>query len=340
MNTKIAPFAAACLLACVESAAADPVEDFYRTATIQLAAPTEAGDGYDATTRWVGRHLGRFIPGSPKIVVQNRIGAAGLQAANYTYEQAPRDGTFMALLHQTSALSQAKGDPGVRYDAARYNWIGSPISPVEVFAVWSNTGIKTMDDAKRISVAIGATGQTAQNFIYPKLANELLGTKFKIVLGYAGGAGMNLAMERNETQGRGAYPWLLLKATRGDWLRDGRLSLLAHPGLEPLPDAPQMPRYVDIAPTPEAKSVFELNARVAGMGRPFVMPPDVPTERVAAVRRAFAAMLTDSEFMAEADKMQEEVKYTSGEKLKELVDGILRVDAATMDRFRNALAAH
>ena len=255
------------------------------------------------------------------------------------FAQAPRDGTYMGLLHQTSALSQVKGEQGVRYDAAKFNWIGSPISPVEIFAVWADTGIKTMDDAKRISVAIGATGRTAQNFIYPKLANELLGTKFKIVLGYAGGAGMNLAMERRETQGRGAYPWLLLKATHPEWLRSGQLSLLAHPFLEPLPDAPGTPRYVDLAQTPEAKSVFEMNARVAGMGRPFAMPPEVPAERVEAVRRAFAEMIRDPEFMAEADKMQEEVKFTSGEKIAELAVGILKTEPTTMERFRKALEA-
>jgi tripartite-type tricarboxylate transporter receptor subunit TctC len=320
-------------------ARADDVADFYKTTTLRLIVAADAGDGYDSIGRVVARNLGRHIPGNPRIVVENMGGASGRLAANYAYTLAPKDGSALVELLQTTPLGQTLGENGVRYDAAKFNWIGTPLTPVDVFVVWSATGIKTMQDATHIVASIGATSATAQNYIYPQLANELLGAKFRIVTGYSGGNSINLAMERNEVQGRGAFPWVLLKATHQDWLRNNKLSLLAYMSLEPPPDLHGVPRLVDLAPNEQARAVLELMAATADVGRPLAMPPGAPHERVAAVRRAFDEMARDPAFVADAASIKEEVAPKTGAELEELVRRIVTVPPATIERFRAALAA-
>ena len=331
---------AVAMLVCAanQGARADAVSDFYKGATIRLIISADAGDGYDSIGRMVARNLGKHIPGNPKVVPENMGGASGRVAANYAYTLAPKDGTAIVELLQTAPIGQTLGEDGVRYDAAQFNFIGTPLTPVDIFIVWSATGVKSMDDARRIPVSIGATSATAQNYIYPQLANELLGTKFRLVTGYPGGNGINLAMERHEVQGRGAFPWVLLKATKAEWLKDGKLSLLAHTSLEPLHDAPNVPRLVDLAPNEDARAVFELMAMTSDVGRPFAMPPGAPADRVTAVRRAFDAMVKDPEFIADAAQIKEEVEPKSGEDLQDLVRRIVNVQPSTIARFRAALA--
>jgi tripartite-type tricarboxylate transporter receptor subunit TctC len=266
-------------------------------------------------------------------------GASGRLAANYAYTLAPKDGSAIVEMLQTTPLGQTLAETGVRYDATQFNWIGTPLTPVDVFVAWSATGIKTMQDATRIVASIGATSATAQNYIYPQLANELLGTKFRIVTGYSGGNSINLAMERNEVQGRGAFPWVLLKATKPDWLKDDKLSLLAYMSLEPPPDLHNVPRLVDLAPNDQARAVLQLMAATADVGRPLAMPPGTPPDRVAAVRRAFDEMVEDPAFIADAASIKEEVSPKNGAELAELVRQIVTVPPSTIERFRAALAA-
>jgi tripartite-type tricarboxylate transporter receptor subunit TctC len=320
------------------AAHADSVADFYKNTPMTLVVPADAGDAYDSIGRLVARHLGDHIPGNPKILVENMGGASGRLAANYGFTRAPRDGSTIIELLQTSPLGQAMKQDGVRYDAAKFNWLGSPVTPIDVVAVWNASGIHDIEDAKRIRVSIGATSSTAQNYIYPRLMNELLGTKFNIVTGYQGGNAINLAMERNEVQGRGSFPWDLLKATKADWIKSGRLTFLAETGLEPLRDAPKIPRLIDLTSDPAIKAVFELMSRTTEVGRPYVMPPNSPKDRVAAVQKAFDDMVKDASFIADAKAMKEDVDSRSGAQLLDLARGIVGVDQATVDRLTSALA--
>ena len=340
MNTLKALAGAWALGVCAwtSPAHADAISDFYKGATIRLIIAADAGDGYDAIGRMVARNIGKHIPGNPRVVAENMGGASGRVAANYAYTLAPKDGTAIIELLQTTPIGQTLGEDGIRYDAAQFQYIGTPLTPVDLFVVWSASGIKTMDDAKRIEASIGATSATAQNYIYPQLVNGLLGTKFRIVTGYPGGNGINLAMERNEVQGRGAFPWVLLKATKPEWMKDGKLSMLAHTSLEPLHELPHVPRLVDLAPDAESRAVFELMGMTTDVGRPFATPPGTPVDRVNALRRAFDAMVKDPEFVADAAQIKEDVEPKSGEDLQEIVRRIVTVNPATIARFRAAIA--
>src|SRR5215470_4597993 len=191
------------LMACAmpSAACAQTAAQFYARTPIRLLIAADPGGSYDTNARLVGRHIGKHIPGNPKIIAETMVGASGRVAGNYLYNVAPKDGSVVAILQQSLPMSQATGEIGVQYDAARLNWIGSPILLDDVLVVWHTTGVRSIEDAKRRPVVIGATSATGTNYIYPKLTNELLGTKFKIVTGYQGAAGIKLAMLRGEAEG-------------------------------------------------------------------------------------------------------------------------------------------
>ena len=247
------------------------------------------------------------------------LGASGRVAANYLYNAAPKDGTVIAILQQSVALGQALGESGIQYDAARFNWIGSPVRPDETLVVWHTTGVKSIEDAKKKEVIIGATSPTGMNYLYPKLANELLGTKFKIVTGYPGGTPIMLALERGEVEGRGSNPWSDWKASKPDWVKEKKIVPLMQMSLFKHPDLPDVPLMVDLAPNETARAVFELVTITGELGRPFLTAPDVPADRVKALRDAFDATMKDPEFLAEAARTQKKSipstgrKWTTGE---------------------------
>ena len=321
------------------AATAQPAAEFYRGATIRLIVAAGSGESYDAAGRLVARHLGRFIPGNPKIVVENMPGASGRVGANYLYNVAPKDGLAIGGVLQTSAMAQAIGEGGVRYDVARFHFLGSPITPTDVFAVRKTAGVASMEEARHREVTIGSTGVTAQNYIFPALANQLLGTKFKIVTGYNGGNDINLAVERGEVHGRGAFPWGQLKATRPQWISTGEIVLLAQTGLTKDPELPNVPRLVDLAGTDEARRIFEFLSLTAEIGRPFVAPPGVPQDRIDLLRAAFDAMMRDKEFLADGHHAMEEIVPKSASELEALVKRILEFDRPTVERFKAILAS-
>jgi tripartite-type tricarboxylate transporter receptor subunit TctC len=327
-----------CALLFATSAFAQSVSDFYSRTPIRLLISGESGGSYDTDARLVARHLGKHLPGNPRITPENMVGASGRVAANYTYRVGPKDGSVMAVVQQTIALGQALGESGVQYDAARFNWIGSPVRPEEVLVVWHTTGVRTIEDAKKKELSIGATSPTGTNYIYPKLANELLGTKFKIVTGYPGGGPIVLAMERGEVDGRGANPWSEWKIIKPDWVRDGKIVPLVQMSLSRRPDLPDVPLLIELAPNDNVRTVFELVSIPGAMGRPFVMAPEVPADRVAALRKAFNETIADPEFLAEAAKSRKEIHLITGEELESLARRVLSAPKSATDLLKAALA--
>jgi tripartite-type tricarboxylate transporter receptor subunit TctC len=326
------------LAAAGASVAADPVADFYSRTTIRMVISADPGGSYDSDSRLVGRHLGKHLPGNPKIVMENMIGASGRVAANYMYRSAPRDGSVIATVQQSIAMAQAVGESGVQYDAAKFNWIGSPVRPDEVLIVWHTTGIHTIEEAKQRQVIIGATSPTGMNYIYPTLANELLGTKFKIITGYAGAIHINLALERGEVEGRGSNPWSEWKTAKPDWVRDGKIIPLIQMTLIKHPDLPNVPRMIDLATNDDMRTVFELVSITSLIGRPVLTAPGVPPERVAALRQAFDAMMQDPEFRADAAQMEREIHPIPGVELDALVKKQLNAPKSAIDLLKAALA--
>jgi tripartite-type tricarboxylate transporter receptor subunit TctC len=317
---------------------ADPVADFYSRNNIRLIISADPGGSYDSDSRLVGRHLGQHIPGNPKLIMENMIGASGRVAANFMYRSAPRDGSVIATVQQSIAMGQAVGDSGVQYDAGRFNWIGSPVRPDEVLVVWHTTGVHTIEDAKQKQVIIGATSSTGMNYVYPKLLNELLGTKFKIVTGYAGATHINLALERGEVEGRGSNPWSEWKTAKPEWVRDGRIVPLIQMTLIRHPDLANVPRMIDLATSDDVRTVFELISITSEIGRPILTTHDVPPDRVAALRKAFDDMMQDPEFLADAAHMEREIHPIPGTELQALVNKQLSAPKSAIDLLKAALA--
>ena len=195
-------------------AAADAIADFYSGKQINLIIGYGTGGGYDLYARLLARFIGDHIPGKPTIVAQNMPGAGSRRAANWLYKVAPKDGTVIATLSQTTPIDQVLDQPGIQFDVQRFNWIGNMVVVNNIMFVSAATGVKTIDDAKKKPLAIGSTGASSPSVLYPQVSNNLFGTKFKIVSGYSGGADINLAVERREVDGRGSDSWASLKANK------------------------------------------------------------------------------------------------------------------------------
>jgi tripartite-type tricarboxylate transporter receptor subunit TctC len=298
-------------------------ESFYKGKTVTLLIGSRAGGSYDGYGRLLARNMGRHIPGTPRIVPKNMPGAAGTRVANYLYKVAPRDGTVLVSTLQSIPYSQAIGKRNVRYDAAKFNWIGSPDVPIATITTWHKTGVKTLEDAKKKVVIMGAStaGTTMETF--PTLANNLLGTRFKVVTGYRGGKGVNLAMERGEVDGRGSNTWLSWKAFHPDWVKNKKINILLQIGLKKEPELQHVPLFLDLVTSENDRQIILLVSRSVTVGRPLMTAPGVPADRVAALRGAFAATMKDPAFVADAKRSRLNVNPTSGKALQKVVTDIV-----------------
>jgi len=324
---KSSALGAALLLTLHPAARAEPIADFYRGKTVNVYIGVGVGGEYDIQARLVARHIGKHIPGSPTVVPQNMTGAGGLRMINYLYNVAPKDGTYIGMIANAFPAMQAAGIAGVQFDAAKMQWIGTIAPVVETMAVWSASGVKSIEDARKREVIAGASARGAITFIYPQMMNEFLGTRFKIVTGYPGGNAINLAMERGEVEARN-NTWSSWKATKADWLKDKKITVIAQAG----PRAADLdaPSVEDAARTPQERQLIELVVSGTQLGRPFATNA-APADRVAVLRSAFAATMKDPEFLAEAKALGFEVDPVLGEKMQQVVEKVLATpkDVAT-----------
>ncbi|HEY4136687.1 MAG TPA: hypothetical protein VGO34_15900 [Alphaproteobacteria bacterium] len=316
-SLRVALFAATLALGFASGeAAAQGVAEFYKGKTVNVLIGVGVGGEYDLHARLVGRFIGRHIPGNPAIVPQNMVGAGGLKMANYLYGVAAKDGTNMGMMSNTLPMLQATEAPGLQLDAAKFNWIGSIAPTVETMAVWHTAPVKSVEDARKTEVVVGATGKGAITYTFPIAMNELLGTKFKVVVGYDGGTAINLAMERGEVQARD-NTWSSWKVTKADWLRDKKIVVIAYAGPKPK-DLDGVPSLNELAKNDDDRKVLELINSGTEFGRPLALTPDVPADRVQAVRAAFMATMADKDFLAEAAKLNIEVEPVRGDYLQDL----------------------
>jgi len=327
---------AAALLACL--AAAAQAEDFYRDKQIRLIVGTDAGGDHDFSARLVARHLGRHIPGAPAILVQNMPGAASMTTANFLYNAAPQDGTVIAALVSTIPHGQIFGDKNVKFDVRRFHWIGSPSSSVDLIVSWQGAPVQSLEQAKRQTILIGATTRSSAGGTETALANNLIGTRFKLVTGYKGGNEIDLAMERGEVQGRYGQSWNGWKATRPDWVRDGKLVLLAQIGLARAADLPEVPLLTELAADPDKRRILALYSDAVALGRPLLVGPGVPEERVALLRDAFRAMTLDPLFREDAAKAGVAIEPVMGEALQAIVARMLAAPADIVAKAEVAMS--
>ena len=231
------------------------VEDFYRGKKLDMVIGYSPGGTYDLYARLVARHLGNYIPGKPLIVPRNMPGAGSRAATTWVYGIAPKDGTVLATADQSLSLQQAAGDKRINFDTTKLIYIGNPNVENNTTATWHTTGIRTIDDAKRREVTMGATGGSTSSQ-YPKAMNALLGTKFRIILGYPGGNDVNLAMERGEVDGRGSNSWTSWKATRPDWIAEKKINILVQIGLAKASDLPDVPLLMELGANEEDRRLL------------------------------------------------------------------------------------
>jgi tripartite-type tricarboxylate transporter receptor subunit TctC len=299
-----------------DQAAGQPAVALYGGKQIRMVIASGAGGGYDAYARILALHLSRHIPGNPSIIDQNMPSAAGMQATNWAYTAAPKDGTVILATYNSLLAEPLYGNPAARFDPLRFEAVGSISRQQNICATWHTSPIKTLDQAKTREVIVTATGAAGDTAIMPKILNTVLGTRFKIVMGYST-TEQRLAVERGEAEGVCGLSWSTLKASSPDWARRDRINVLVQTGKTPLADLPDVPVLIDLVASPQDKRVIELLSFPQELGRPFLMPPDTPKILVGTVRRAFDETLRDPLFLADADKALLEVNPVSGEAMEQ-----------------------
>jgi len=318
-------------------AAADPVADFYRGRTTQIVASFPAGGMYSVYSLLLANHMGRHIPGTPTVIVQHMPGAGGLKATNYLYNAAARDGTVMGMVVKDLAVDQVLRPKVVKYDAAKFNWLGRVNAYVSVLYVTDRSGARTIEDAKKKEVILGSSGKTSGTYVHPILLNRLAGTKFRIVLGYKGAADLNQAAENGETHGwaNGAYVGFLRPGNRRDMLKAGKVSMLMLTGTRRRPEAPDVPLFLDLVKDPEARKIVAFVDSVTELGWALFTTPGVPPERVAALRTAFDATVRDPAFLADAKRIHAPIDPLSAAEVTKIVKDTLAVSPDVVRKMRD-----
>ena len=331
-------FAILMLLASLPTAAMSQqsVEDFYRGKKLDMIIGYSSGGTYDLYARLVARYLGNYIPGKPLIVPRNMPGAGSRAAANWVSNIAPKDGTVLATADQSLSLQQAIGDKRINFDTTKFIYIGNPNIENNTTAAWAASGIKTLDDAKSREVTAGATGGSTSSQ-YPKAMNALLGTKFKIVLGYPGGNDVNLALERGEVEVRGSNCWTSWKATRPDWIAEHKINILVQIGLAKAVDLPDVPLLMDLAANDEDRQLLRVLSASTHIGRPIFTTPGVPAERVEALRKAFDTMVHDPAFIEQARREKFDIDPSTGASMQQAVNEMMAIPKAQSERLRQII---
>jgi tripartite-type tricarboxylate transporter receptor subunit TctC len=297
-------------------AGGQPLDALFGGKQIRMVIASGAGGGYDAYARILALHLSRHVPGNPGIIDQNMPSAAGMQATNWAYTVAPKDGTVILATYNSLLAEPLYGNPAARFDPLRFETVGSISRQQNICATWHTSPVKTLDQAKRREVIVTATGAASDSAIMPKILNTVLGTRFKIVMGYST-TEQRLAVERGEADGVCGLSWSTLKASSPDWVRRDRINVLVQTGKTPQADLPDVPVLIDLVASPRDKRVIELLSFPQELGRPFLMPPDTPKILVNAIRRAFDETLRDPLFLADAEKALLEIDPVSGEAMEQ-----------------------
>lgn len=315
-------------------------EPFYAGKTIRLIVGTGAGAGYDLIARMLAEHISRFIPGAPRIVVENMVGAGSLVMANYLANRAPRDGTVMGLplnsiILEPSVKLLSRSGGAAQFDLTQMNWIGSPCEEPPVLWVMADSKFETFADCQKGKIIVGASAPGADNFTVALLNNRLLGTQLNIVSGYPGTNHLFLAAERGEIQGGNtAYSAILLG--RPDWVRSGRVRILAQYGRERISDLKDVPTGIELATSLNAKRILEAFSSKFRAAYPFLLPQNVPAAQVAALRSAFSQTMVSPDFNAAIVKLGLKLNPIDGEALTELVRTANQMPAELIEEFRRA----
>jgi tripartite-type tricarboxylate transporter receptor subunit TctC len=325
----------AVLLGFAPPAQAQSIADFYKGKNVSIVVSTSTGGGYDAMARVISRHIGKHIPGNPTVLVRNMPGAGGITAVNWLFNAAEKDGTILGLVQNGTPLEPLFGTKEARYDAPKFNWLGTPSFEVSMVLLWHTVPVNSLDDLKTKETNMGASGANSTPAFYTRLLNATLGTRMKLINGYPGQNDAFLAMERGELDGYPSVFYSALSSTRPNWLRDKQAKAIVQYGPERLKELPDVPFVADLLTNEDDKLLMQAASAPQALGRPLVMPPNVPAERVTAMRKALADTFTDAEFQAEAEKAGLIVNAPkTGEQLQEVIAKAYATPSRVVERLQ------
>ena len=300
-----------------------------------VVVSSSAGGGYDTLARAVARHIGRHLPGHPVFVVRNMPGAGGMTASNFLYTNADKDGSVIGLVQNNTPFEPLFGTREARYDPVKFNWLGSPSVETAMVLLWHAVPVNSIEDLRQREVAVGVSGANSTPAFFTRLLNATLGTRMKAVNGYPGQNDVLLAMERRELDGHPSAFMSALTSTRPTWLRDKTAKAIVQYGPEKHAELGGVPFAPDLVGNAEDRLVMEAAFAPLALGRPFLAPPNVPAERVAALRAAFAATMADPAFLAEGERIGLGLNAPrSGAQIQEVMERAYRSPPAVIDRLR------
>lgn len=314
---------------------AESLEQFFKGKKVSMYISSGAGGTNDAYARIIARHIGRHLPGKPKVLPRNMPGAGGLRAAKFLYKVAAKDGSVMGFVQRSVAAQPILGIKAANYDSRKFNWIGSTTSEVSTGVIWHTSKLKTLEDTMKTPLIVGSSGINTDTGAFPRVLNFFIGTKFDIVHGYKSGSDISLALERNEVQGRLGWSWSSIKSRAPDLLRDKKMTVFVQMGLKKAPDL-DAPLALDYAKTPADRRAMEVIFAATTIGWPSLLPPGVPGRMVKAYRTAYDATMKDPAFLKDTTRRRLPVNPIKGEEIEKILARIYSFPASDIELARKA----
>ena len=313
--------------------------DFYAGKTITILVGSDVGGGFDSVARMVGRHLGRFVPGAPKVIVENMPGAGSGTAANHVYTRAARDGTVIGALAPGGLLAPLFEQRVTGFDPTKFQYVGSADSSARLCISLRESRIKTFRDAQTQTVVVGAAAVASASYDYGFLHKNAHGGNFNVVAGYKGTAEILLAMERGEVEMTCGLDWYSVNSTRPTLAQNGGFNLLLKVAVRPEPELERLgvPDADTFAPDERRLAIGRLVGAQQNVGRPYLVAPGVPADRVEILRQAFVQAVGDPELQAESARLKVHVAATPGARVQEAVDKMYAAPADLREGARQAI---
>jgi len=320
-----------------KTAQADPVADFYAKKTITIVVGMPPPDQHDNDARLLAKYMGKYVPGNPSFIVQNMPGAGGMKTVQFVATNAARDGTTFAISQRGMMMMPLLRYPDANFDPTKFTWIGTRAGETSIVVLWHTVPVATIQDTMKRETIVASSGGGADSNTMPFLYNETLGTKFKVVVGYAGGGDMNLAMERGEVEGRTGWSVGAMRGTKEDWYRDKMVKVILQHGLRRNPELGDLPLAQELATNDNDRKLLELFAARQEIGFPVFGPPGIPEDRASALRAAYMKVMQDPGYIAEVRNMKVDLAPLSGTEMQALIDQIYNSPKAVVERAREIL---
>lgn len=322
------------------SAQAQSAAEFYKDKQIKLIISSAVGGGYDAYARVIARYWNKHIPGNPTLVPQNMPGAGGVKAANFLWEAAPKDGSTVGALQNTVPFEPLLGNSNALFDSTKFNWLGSPSQEIGVLTIWHTVPVNTIEDAKKHELILGASGANSTPAFYARVLQAVFDIKIKLIVGYPGQTESLLGTERGENEGYPSAFWSSLKVVKPDWIRDKKIKFIVQYGLAPTPELKDVPFALDLIKKPEDKQLMEVASAQLALGRPVLTPPNVPADRVKALRESLMATFKDPGYLADCEKQRLECDApVTGDQMQEILQRSYDAPKPVLARLRSIYEA-